>query len=69
MATITRNEGKPVCKLIGENGNVFAIIGAVEKALKNAGMRQEANDFVSRAFASGSYREVLRQATQFVEIE
>lgn len=28
---------KPKCKLIGGDGNVFAVIGAVSKALKRAG--------------------------------
>lgn len=28
---------KPICKLVGTDGNVFAIIGAVSKALRRAG--------------------------------
>lgn len=29
---------KPVCELLGTDGNVFAIIGNVSKTLKNNGM-------------------------------
>jgi len=28
---------KPACKLIGTNGNVFALLGKVQQTLKDAG--------------------------------
>jgi hypothetical protein len=60
---------KPVCQLSGEDGNVFNIIGRVSKALKQAGLREQANEFISRAFSSDSYDAVLRLATEYVEVE
>ena len=59
---------KPKCKLIGQNGNVFNIIGLVKKALKDSGQSDKAKEFVNRAFSAGSYDEVLNMADDYVEI-
>jgi hypothetical protein len=37
---------KPTCKLIGEDGNVFWIIGRVRKALRESGQEGRAREFV-----------------------
>ena len=34
-------DGKPTVKLVGENGNAFAILGAVKKALVEAGQKEK----------------------------
>ena len=60
---------KPTCKLVGEDGNVFAIIGNVSKTLKRADMRTEAEEFTKKAFASRSYDEVLQLVMEYVEVE
>lgn len=60
---------KPTVKLIGEDGNVFAIIGAVSKALKRAGQPEKAEEFRKRAFASESYGKVLTLMQEYVEVE
>ncbi len=31
---------KPVCQLVGTDGNVFAIVGNVVKTLKKAGLKK-----------------------------
>lgn len=59
---------KPVCKLIGEDSNVFSIIGLVQKALKKAGQSDKAKEFGEKAFNSGSYDEVLRLSMEYVEV-
>lgn len=59
---------KPECKLVGENGNVFNIIGLVSKALKKAGQPDKAKEFVARAFKSGSYDNVLALCFEYVEV-
>jgi hypothetical protein len=59
---------KPRCKLIGEDGNVFNIIGLIKKTLKASGQPEKAKEFVNRAFAAGSYDEVLAMADNYVEI-
>ena len=57
---------KPECKLIGEDGNVFNIIGRVSKSLQQAGLKKEAAEFQNKAFNSGSYDEVLQLAMKYV---
>ena len=59
---------KPKCKLVGEDGNVFNIIGSVSKSLKQAGLKTEATEFQDKAFNSGSYDEVLQLAMKYVEV-
>ena len=69
MGENTTCKVKPSCKLIGEDGNVFNIIGKVSRTLKAAGMKAEADEFVVKAFASGSYYEVLNLVMDYVEVE
>lgn len=58
-----------VVRLVGEDGNVFSIIGRVVGALRDAGRDQEAAAFRDQAFASGSYDEVLALVLEFCEVE
>ncbi len=60
--------GKPRCKLIDEDGNVFNIIGRVRAALWEAGQDDEAREFVARAFRCRSYDEVLRLVLEYIEM-
>ena len=57
---------RPVYKL--EDGNVFVVIGAVRQALRSAGKKKEADEFVERAMASGSYEAVLVMVHDYVEV-
>ena len=59
---------KPKCRLIGQDGNVFNIIGLVKRALKDSGKSDKASEFVRRAFSANSYDEVLTMAGEYVEI-
>jgi len=59
---------KPEVTLTGTDGNVFAIIGNVSRALKDAGKRAEAKNFTDRAFLCCSYDEVIQLAMEYVEI-
>lgn len=49
------------------DGNAFSIIGTISKKLKAEGFKQEAKDFQDRAFASGSYDELLRLSMTYAE--
>jgi len=62
-------ETKPVCKLIGEDGNVFAIIGRVSNVLKRAGQAEKAQEFRNRAIAAGSYDDVLAMVFEYVDVK
>ena len=56
-------------KLIGQDGNVFSIIGNVSKALKRAGRSDLAKEFSEKAFGSASYNDVLNLVQTYVHIE
>ena len=60
---------KPVCKLIGENGNIFNLIGIARRALKEAGEPEKANEMTERVMQAGSYDEALRVIMEYVEVE
>ena len=59
---------KPECRLIGTDGNVFALIGKASKALKRADMRDEAKAMADKCMAAGSYDEALRSIMSYVEV-
>ena len=59
----------PVCRLIGTDGNVFAIIGKVRRTLREAGLPERANAFSERAFQSRSYDEVLTLCHEYVDVQ
>lgn len=58
-----------IVKLIGEDGNVFAIIGRVAGNLKRAGYRDEAKEFQTTALKCSSYNEVLALVQNYVIVE
>lgn len=59
---------KPECELIGQDGNVFFIIGRVVKTLRRAGLNEQADEFNAKYPDCQSYDEVLRLAMDYVEI-
>lgn len=59
---------KPECELIGQDGNVFFVIGRVIKTLRRAGLHEQADEFDSKYPNCQSYDEVLQLAMDYVEI-
>ncbi|SKC57864.1 hypothetical protein [Maledivibacter halophilus] len=59
---------KPKCKLIGEDGNVFSLMAIASKTLKEAKMKDKADEMVEKVMASGSYLEALAVISAYVEI-
>jgi hypothetical protein len=59
---------KPKCKLLGEDDNVFNLIGKANKTLKRAGLEAEAKEISRKVFASGSYDEALSIIGSYIEI-
>lgn len=59
---------KPMCKLIGENGNIFNLAGIARLTLIEAGMRSEADEMCDRIYASKSYNEALAIIADYVEV-
>lgn len=59
---------KPLCPLIGQNSNVFNLVGIAARTLKQHGMNTEAKEMSDRVFACGSYEEALGIMGEYVEI-
>lgn len=59
---------KPECKLIGEDGNAFIVIGRVKETLVRSGKPKLAKEFTQKAIRSHSYDAVLALASDYVEI-
>ena len=59
---------KPRCKLIGEDGNVFALAGKISHALKQIGQLEQAKEFQTKLFKCHSYDEALALMGEYVEI-
>ena len=62
-------EIRPKMKLIGQDGNIFAIMGRASRLLKNAGQRDKAKEMCSRVMASKSYDAALTIVSEYVETE
>ena len=56
-------------QLTGNNGNAFAILGAVQKALKRAGAPQSDIDEFMEQASSGDYNNLLNVAMEWVDVE
>ena len=56
-------------RLVGEDGNAFAILGRVSKALKRAGVdRSDIDKFMAEA-KSGDYNHLLRTCMAWVDTD
>jgi hypothetical protein len=54
--------------LVGKDGNAFAIMGEVSKALRKAGVSSdEVNEYTSQSM-SGDYDNLLRTAMRWVSV-
>lgn len=60
---------KPKCKLIGEDGNIFFILGKVSRTLKENEKADQAKECSSRVMASKSYDEALQIIMEYVDVE
>jgi len=60
---------KPKCKLIGENGNIFNLMGITSRTLRKADMHKEADEMIDRITKSKSYDEALAIIMEYVEVE
>ena len=59
---------KPDCPLIGEDGNIFNLMGIASRTLRGHGMGEQAKEMTSRIRASGSYDEALNIIGEYVNI-
>ena len=60
---------KPTVKLTGEDGNAFAIMGTVSRALRKAGLPKERIDKYIEESTAGDYDNLLRVAMKWVNVQ
>ncbi len=53
--------------LVGEDGNAYAILGRVQKALSNAGVEKSERDLYFTEATAGDYDHLLRVTMDWVE--
>ena len=59
---------KPNCPLIGQDGNIFNLVGIASRALKKNGLSEQASEMTSKVYKSGSYEEALGIIGEYVNI-
>ena len=59
---------KPDCPLIGEDGNIFRIMGIASETLRENGMQEQAEEMRSRIFQCQSYDSALSIIGDYVNI-
>jgi len=58
---------KPKCKLLGEDGNAFLVIGKVSSTLKKAGYKDLVEQYRKEAM-SGDYDNLLNVSMKYVAV-
>ena len=60
---------RPKMQLLGQDGNIFAIMGRASRLLKNAGQRDKAKEMCNRVMSCDSYHKALNVISEYVETE
>lgn len=58
----------PEVRLVGEDGNAFAVLGKVAKALRTAGADKEYIDEYLNKATAGDYNHLLGTTMEYVDI-
>lgn len=59
---------KPDCPLIGQDGNIFNLIGIASRTLRQNGLAEQAKEMYDRVCASGEYYRALSIIGEYVNI-
>jgi len=59
---------KPKCQLTGINGNVFALLGVCNQALRKAGQGDKCQELNKKVFGSHSYDQAFGIMQEYVEV-
>ncbi len=60
---------RPKMNLVGEDGNIYAILGRASKLLRRVGQEDRAKEMTERVTASHSYHDALFIVSEYVETE
>lgn len=55
-------------ELLGEDGNIFNVLGIATKAMKREGYRKEAKELSDKVFKTHSYDDALLTIRDYVEV-
>lgn len=55
-------------RLVGEDGNAFAVLGRVREALRKAGVSREVIESYTREAMAGDYDHLLAVTMQYVDV-
>lgn len=60
---------RPKMKLVGQDGNIFAILGRASQLLRRNGQADQAKEMSSRVYQSGDYYKALNIISEYVQTE
>ena len=61
---------KPKCRLVGEDGNIFNLMGLASKTLKIADLSDESKEMIERITSGAqSYEEAIAIIMEYVDVE
>lgn len=63
-----QEQKKPDCPLIGQDGNIFNLMGIASRTLRQNGLPDQAKEMCQRIHESGSYYEALNIIGDYVNI-
>ena len=66
--TTLNAEKKPIVKLVGRDGNAFAIMGACREAARKAKFSEEKTDAMLAEMMSGDYNHLLATACEYFDV-
>lgn len=60
---------KPKCKLSGENGNIYNLMGKAQRVLRQAGLDNKANEMLDQIHKEAKdYDHAIRIIAEYVEV-
>lgn len=68
IAEDSKGKKKPKCALIGQDGNIFNLMGIASRTLKHNGMQEESEEMVNRITNSHSYYDAIAIIGEYVDI-
>ena len=67
--TTTHHARRPKMQLLGQDGNIFAIMGRASRLLKSSGQGDKAKEMRDRVMSCDSYQKALNIISEYVETE
>lgn len=66
---VPRQAHKPKMRLVGQDGNIFSILGRASKLLRQNGQRKQAEEMFQRVQSCGDYYKALNIISEYVQTE